>query len=111
MSEQKTATESIKSTPKKSDGDDKSSDFSSSKEDTNEKKEMPVIESKDPESKVETKKSSHNELRDFQRKHFCRNFIFMTSVQITSLFNFHLLSYLTNHFLPLIHISEPTRPY
>ena len=40
----------------------------------------------------------HMKVTNFQRKHFCRNFILMTFVQITCLFNFHLLSYLTNLF-------------
>lgn len=38
------------------------------------------------------------EVTNFQRRYFCRNFILMTAVQITCLFNFHLLAYLTNLF-------------
>ena len=38
------------------------------------------------------------EVTNFQRQYFCRNFIIMTIVQITSLFNFYLLSYLINLF-------------
>ena len=41
---------------------------------------------------------SHMEVTNFQRRHFRRNFILMTTVQITCLFNFHLLAYLTNLF-------------
>ena len=41
---------------------------------------------------------SHTEMRDFQRRYFCRNFLVMVSVQMTSLFNLHLLSYLVNRF-------------
>lgn len=38
------------------------------------------------------------EVTNFQRRYFCRNFTLMTLVQITCLFNFHLLAYLTNLF-------------
>ena len=38
------------------------------------------------------------EVTNFQRKHFARNFVLMTTVQIACLFNFHLLSYLANTF-------------
>ena len=49
-------------------------------------------------SKDEEVGSSHKEVTEFQRKHFCRNFVLMTMVQITCLFNFHLLAYLINLF-------------
>jgi len=51
-----------------------------------------------PEEKIEEKLVDHNEVRDFQRAHFARNFVLMTTVQIACLFNFHLLSYLANTF-------------
>ena len=38
------------------------------------------------------------EVTNFQRRYFCRNFILMTIVQITCMFNFYLLSYLVNLF-------------
>ena len=38
------------------------------------------------------------EVTNFQRQHFCHNFILMTIVQITCMFNFYLLSYLINLF-------------
>ena len=38
------------------------------------------------------------EITNFQKRHFRRNFILMTIVQVTCLFNVHLLSYLTNLF-------------
>ena len=38
------------------------------------------------------------EVANFQKRYFCRNFILMTIVQITCMFNFYLLSYLINLF-------------
>ena len=45
-----------------------------------------------------TETSDHNEVRAFQQRHFLRNLILMTFVQLCCLFNFNLLNYLTNRF-------------
>jgi len=50
------------------------------------------------EAEEEIDDQSHMEVTNFQRRYFCRNFVLMTTVQITCLFNFHLLAYLTNLF-------------
>lgn len=42
--------------------------------------------------------SAHDEVRAFQQRHFYRNLFLMTFVQVTCLFNFNLLNYLTNMF-------------
>ena len=51
--------------------------------------------------KVQSEESPqpHNEdVRGFQRRHFFRNLLLMTCVQLCCLFNFNLLNYLTNRF-------------